>query len=117
MARDAVTVTEMSRDTAVEEETGVTISATNGAAVAVGHTQDLILSIRNTTAAEKDLTIKAGYGLQSALGDLVIPLAAETSYLIAVEGSRFVQEDGSLYLDFEASMTGTVCAYRTPRGL
>lgn len=117
MARDAVTVKEMSRDTAIAEETGVDISATNGAAIAAGHTQDLLISIRNTTASEKDVTFKAGYGLQAGMGDLVVACAAETSYLIAVESARFIQTDGSLYLDFEASMTGTVCAYRTPRGL
>lgn len=114
MARDAVAVTDLSIDAGAAEAAGVAISPTNGATVAAGHTQELLLSIRNSLDSEKDVTISAGTGPRAALGDLVVACAAETSYLFALESARFVDDNGAVVVDFESGMTGTICAYRLP---
>lgn len=116
MARDAVAVTALTLDAENESATGVAINTTNGAAVAAEHTQKLILYIHNTTDSEKDVTIKAGIGQRAGLGDLVMALAAETVYIVPCESARFVQANGDINLDFETGMTGTVAAYRLPKG-
>lgn len=119
MARDSVTITALTLNGGVARPTGTTISVANGAVVDPGgDTDSFLLEVRNTNAAEKDVTIKAGVGPTAGLGDLVVPVAADTGVqVICIESARFAQADGTVNIDFEAAMTGTVAAYRLPAGI
>ncbi len=118
MARDAITITSLTLNGGVAEATGTTISVANGAEIDAGHTSKLVVEVRNTFGAELDVTIPAGVGPTKDLGDLVVPVAATTGVqMITLESARFAQSDGKINLDFEATMTGTVAAYRLPDGV
>lgn len=114
MARDAVTITDLSLDAGTTPATGTTIDPANGVSIAAGgDTSRLLLEISQTAEADKDITIVAGTGFRAGLGSLVLTLNAATS-LVAIESARFAQADGSIHIDFETGTTGTVKAYRLP---
>jgi hypothetical protein len=125
MARDAVAITALGIDAATAAPTAVAIDATNGAVVAAGsNTGRLLLEIVNTTAAEKVITVVAPtdnpHAVRSSLGSLAITFAAGNSTAqvkyIVIESARFAQTDGTILIDFASSTTGTLRAYRLPRG-
>lgn len=119
MARDSVAITALTLNGGVARPAGTAINVSNGAVVdPAGDTDSFLIEVRNTTAAEKDVTIKAGVGPTADLGDLVVPVAANTGVqIICIESARFAQADGTVNIDFEASMTGTVAALRLPAGI
>lgn len=122
MARDSVAIQELTLNDGVAETAGVAIAPANGATIpAGGNTQGLFLVVKNTAAAEYDVTVKAGDNppaLAAGQGDLVEPVAANTGVkIITLESARFAQDDGAIHVDFEASMTGTIHAYRLPRAV
>lgn len=118
MARDAVSITGIVLNDGVARPAGTAITPANGAEIDAGYTDNLLIEVRNTAAAEYDVTIRTGVGPLAALGDLVVPVPATSGVkLIAVDSARFVQADGKIHLDFEALMAGTVAAYRLPKGL
>lgn len=117
MARDAVAITDLTLDTAENTPAGTVIAPANGATIpAGGKTDNLLIRVTNTNAAEKDATIKAGSNppaMRAGLGDLVIPVPATSGdVVIVIEGARFVQADGSISVDFETGMTGKISAIR-----
>jgi hypothetical protein len=126
MARDAVTVTKITKHTAVAIPGGVTINTTNGANITgLGKTRKLILIIQNTiTNLTKVATIKAGVYEPAALqgqGDLalVIPAGPTATPLLGVvfvtiEAARFLQADGSINVDYATGMTGFLAAVQIP---
>lgn len=119
MARDAIAITALSLDGGTDEPAGTTIVVANGGNVAAGgDSRGLVLRVDNTTASEKDVTIKAGAApaVRRGLGDLTVAIAASTVSYITLETARFAQADGSIDVDFEAAMTGTVSALRLPAG-
>lgn len=120
MARDAVTVTSLASGVAVTAPAGTAINPTNGAVInAAGNTGRLLLRITNTNGTDRVATIKAGTNppaLRAALGDLAITVPATTGdKLFVVESARFMQADGSIIVDFGASMAGIISAVRLPK--
>lgn len=121
MPRDAVTITSLSSGTAVAPPAGTTIVPANGANIAaVGDTSRLLIRVTNTNGTQRTVTFKAGDNppaLRSGLGDLAVVVPATTGErLVVLESARFVQSDGSIDVDFEASMAGVVSAVRLPKG-
>ncbi len=121
MARDAVVITALTRDAAKAAATGTVINAANGCIIAAaGNTDNLVVEVTHTAASEKDLTIPAGVGPRSALGDIEEAFAAGNSTPVVkyfvLESARFAQADGAVLLDFETGFTGSVRAYRLPPG-
>jgi len=118
MARSAITLTDLSVNAAVAWATEVEISAADGASLDVGgKTDKVMLVILNNYAGSKDVTIKAGANppaFRADLGDLTITFAQDAQKCIVLESARFVQSDGKIYIDFAASMTGHLWAYRLP---
>lgn len=118
MARDAVAITDLTLNDGVAEAAGTTIVVANGASIAAGYTDNLMIEVRNTNASDRIVTIPAGAGPLAALGSLAVTVPASTGVrLICIESARFIQSDGTIHLDFGASMAGTVAAYRLPKGL
>jgi hypothetical protein len=136
MARTAITAT---RITAATEVNAVSqaIDATNGHVVSLptsdalgqskGKVNLLVLRFVNTFAGAKSVTIKANAGPtagtdyyapfhpQASRGDLTFSMAQdEVSYITGLDASRFAQDDGTLRIDYTASMTGTVEVYALP---
>lgn len=122
MARDAVSITSLALSGGTAEAAGTTIVVANGANIAAaGETARLLLVVKNTNASDRVVTIKAGVNPPAALagqGDLAVTVAATSGVqFITLESARFAQADGSINVDFAASMTGSLAAYRLPKGL
>lgn len=116
MARDAVTITDLTPSTPVDKPAGTTINTTNGASIDCGgDTDKLVIWVTNTnTTPDHDITILAGDNppaLRAGLGDLVFNVNAAESVLV-VDGSRHVQDDGTIHIDFETGFAGKIGAWR-----
>jgi hypothetical protein len=119
MARDAVTVTDLSVDAGKDLVTGVTIDPAVGAELDLGGDfGKLLLWVSNTESVAYDVTVVAPtdnpHALRSGLGDLVYEVGAGEEAFLVVESARFAQTDGALHVDFETGMTGKIAAYRLP---
>ena len=122
MPRDTVAITELDLNAGTAEPAGTTIVPANGASIAAGGcTRKLLIRVTNTHAADHTVTVRAGVhppAFRSGLGDAAITVPATSGVrYITVESARFVQPDGSIYLDFDTGMTGKVMAFRLPDDL
>ena len=121
MARDAVTITELTSGTAATNPAGTTINTTNGAVInGAKDTSRLLIRITNTNGTDRVATIKAGDNppaVRKGLGDLAITVPVTSGdKIVVVESARFLQDDGSIQVDFAASMAGVISAVRLPKG-
>jgi hypothetical protein len=122
MARDAVTITALSSGVAATNPAGTAINTANGANIAAaGDTSRLLIRITNTNGTNRVATIKAGStnppAVRKGLGDYAITVPATTGdVVVVVESARFLQADGSINVDFAASMAGVISAVRLPKG-
>ena len=120
MARDLLTPIQLSRNAGIDAKAATvltTITVANGAYIDANalDTDRLILHVKNTVGAAKNVTIKAGTYSRAALGDLVVSVAATTGEtMIHVETARFKDADGFVLVDFEAAMTGLAGCYALP---
>lgn len=118
MARTAVTVTKLAENSSVADPAGNAVDPTNGHIVSDVPLEELFLEINSTFAGAKTFTVKAGKNppaLEAGQGDLVVSINAAVRLLGPFTSGRFVQADGSLWLDVEAGATGTVKALHVPR--
>jgi hypothetical protein len=120
MARTAVTVTALSGNSGVAQPAGTTIDPTNGHVINNAKPEQLILRVTNTNGTQRTLTIKAGDyppAVAAGLGDYTIVIAATTGVAIVgpFESGRFLQSDGTLQIDCEASMAGVIQAFEVTR--
>lgn len=134
MARTNLPLTTMTPNSAVLNNAGTAIDATNGmniqlpttAVPAAGNADTLVLYVQNTTASTKTVTVRAGVGggatpgaaFRSGLGDLTtgnLTASTGTAFIGPFDVSRFIQTDGSLNIDFATSMTGTIWAVLLPK--
>lgn len=121
MPRDAVAITSLALNGSVDQPAGTAINVTNGASIAVGgDASGVIVRVANTAASALNVTFKAGSKPPAELasrGDLVEQIAATSGVeYFVLEGGRFAQTDGAIWLDFQTGMTGTVMAFRLPQG-
>ena len=119
MARDAVSVTYVTKHTAVNTPSGVAINTTNGANITgFKKARKILLRITNKiTNATKTATIKAGAyppGATSGLGDLALVVPQSGDILVTLEHARFVQTDGSINVDYSTGMTGALSVFEIP---
>ena len=98
--------------------TATNLDPTNGHTIPVTTcpADELLVVVNNTTVSAKVVTLKAGAyppALSNGQGDLAITCAASTNGIpIRIESARFMQADGSIYVDVAASTTGTIAVYR-----
>lgn len=122
-----------SAGTAVDATNGMNITLASSAIPSSASGDRLILYVTNTFAGTKTVTVRAGAGVaapsgfgtgypipsqEQGLGDLVTGnLTASTGMAIIgpFETARFVQPDGSVNVDFAASMTGVIWAILLPK--
>lgn len=82
--------------------------------------EELVLRFTNTNGSNRTATIVAGDtppALSAGQGNLVITVPATTGDMTVagLESARFIQSDGTLQIDLEASYAGAVRAFRVPR--
>jgi hypothetical protein len=124
MPRTAITPRPLVANSNLNGATGATtIDATlvtNGVVITNAQPERTILRVTNTEGSTNALTVRAGDyppALAAGLGDLAVTLAATTGvqYIGPFESGRFLQNDGSLHVDFETGMTGAIDALLVPR--
>ena len=110
MARTAVTVQRFGQgDTAALTATAV--DPTNGHVVTPTDPNALFVIVLNTYAGTRTVTLKAGdedVSPNAAQGDQVISVAQNELRAIKVDCSRHLQNDGTVNIDLQASITGSV---------
>lgn len=118
MARTAVTVTELTANSSVADPAGTALDPTNGHIISGVPLEELMLEIDSTFAGAKNFTVKAGANPPAdaaGQGDLVVSINAAVRLFGPFTSARFIQADGSLWLDAETGATGTVKAIHVPR--
>ena len=100
-----------------------TVTQANGICIKnafAGKNNSLVVTIDNTYAtADSTLTVKAGEKQNKGLGDLTVPMTKSkiTEIRLNRDMARFERKDGSIYLDFSTSFTGTIYATAEKAGL
>lgn len=141
MARTNLPLTKLDPKAPTLNSAGTAVDAANGMNIALAAStipsqaggDRLILYVQNTTAATKTVTVRAGAGVaapsnfgyaypipsqEQGFGDLVtgnLTATTGTAFIGPFELARFVQPDGSINVDFTASMTGTIWAVLLPK--
>lgn len=72
----------------------------------------LIVSTQGTTAPT--LTIKAGDGIRSAVGDLALSLATSKVYAFRLESSRFKQKANGGIVQVKSTQADSIAAFGVP---
>lgn len=94
----------------------VPIDAENGMEIPAGYKSDTIrIHVKHASQENKTLTVRKGNNppaMRAAIGDLVLPLDANSEQMIGgLESARFQQIDGTTHLDFESGTIGLISAY------
>lgn len=118
MARTAVPYSDLVPNGELDDPAGTTLNdgASNGHTISSAEPELTVLRIVATTGG--DITIVAGDyppALASGQGDFVHTVGVETVWLGPFESGRFLQNDGTLLIDVEASTAGTITAFKVPR--
>jgi hypothetical protein len=129
MPRDAVAYVSLGNDAVTDIPAGTVINTTNGAIIAVprvaapgaADTIDrLFLYITNTAGVDKTVTVKAGTGtavsVRGGTGDLAVTCKTATGGCLIgpLDANRFAQADGSVWVDYQAGLTGACKAFMWP---
>ena len=116
MARTALPVTTAYNDGVAPTATAIDATNSHVIASSATPTDELLISVNNTTVSTKVVTLKAGTyppALSQGQGDKAITCAASTNGIpIRVEAARFLQSDGTINIDIAAAMTGTIVVYK-----
>src|SRR2546423_10596249 len=105
--------------TAIDQANGMNVAIVTTAIPSAPHLDKVMLRVANTAGTPKNVTIKKGsdsaLAFRAGLGDLVVAVTnATTKWVGPFEIARFSQADGSLNVDFESGMTGTITAFMAP---
>lgn len=125
MVRDVLTINTVSRDTFAAQDAGKDISLSNDAELSVASVAQadhkaLMLRFSISAAAAGDtITIKAGDGFRSGLGDLVYNCASGAAEVLLgpLETARFkiqntVTDKGKIHIDYAGTtLAGKAFAY------
>lgn len=113
--------------TAIDQSNGMYINLASTAVPAANGSEDLLLYVTNTySGGVGTVTVRAGVGggatpgaaIRSGLGDYTsgnLTASTGTAFIGPFDSARFIQSDGTLHLDFSASMTGKIWALLIPR--
>jgi hypothetical protein len=123
MARTAITPVALVKNggvAAAAAEAATAVDQANGMTIANANPEKLMLRVTNTAGAQHGIIIRAGDSIypawNSGQGDLNVQVAATTGveYVGPLTSARFLQSDGSLHIDFEASFAGKILAVILP---
>lgn len=93
---------------------------TAGVVVNSAQPERTLIRVTNTEGSTNVVTLRKGDNppaLAAGQGDLAVTVAATTGvqYLGPFESGRFLQNDGSIEVDFETGMTGAIDVLLLPR--
>jgi hypothetical protein len=132
MARTAIPTSDLVANSSITTPAGTAVDQANGMVVAAptptagqlsrdqDHFKRLFLRVKNTVGSPLNVIVRAGantyMAIRSGLGDLTVQVPATTGDVILgpFESARFMQPDGSLNVDFQATFAGTITAFRVP---
>jgi len=124
MPRTAVAYRNLVANSSLNGATGpTTVDATlvtNGVVIEDAVPELTVIRTTHTDAAAHDLIVRAGDNppaLAAGQGDLTVEVAATSGvrYFGPFESGRFLQNDGSMHVDFETGYAGTIDVLRIPR--
>lgn len=124
MPRTAVAPRALTKNSGLNGATGATTIdstlVTNGVTIANAKPERLLIRVANTEASTNTVTVKAGDSppaLRAGQGDLVVTVAATSGvqFIGPLESDKYLQADGSLEIDLETGMTGSLDAVYWPR--
>lgn len=124
MARIAVPVSALAMNTKQAVVTGTALNTASGHVLTAPNDGRVLLQINNSGTADAfTATVKAGDNppaFQAGLGDLVVTVgtaAATARVAIPLETARFLQDDGTINIDFAwgTGGAGDIAAYSFPR--
>jgi hypothetical protein len=120
--RTAITPTVLNREVYSANNVGVAIDQANGMTIANVEDLHRYVIIATATAAG-NMIVRAGvdyegggFALKAGQGDLTQAFALNDRRVVVVDGARHLQADGSVSIDFAAGVTGTIAAFKVPRG-
>lgn len=111
MARTALTVSSLAGEVEVTPSFGA-FDNTNGMYIAAGRAKGaLVLEFKNTNAADRTVTIKAGVGGDTGPGwragkgdySFIVPLTSGNKRVVIRDLARFIQADGTINIDCTGS--------------
>jgi hypothetical protein len=119
MARDTISIQSLTANAGTAATYGTPVSANGAVISAGGDTSGLVLHVKAGTATAGTITIGAGDNppaFRAGLGAATVVVAASGETFIVLESARFAQSDGTLEIDWSASLdtVGRVAAYRFP---
>lgn len=124
MARTAITPNVLVANAAADTPAGTTIDAalvTAGAVFApVGALEQYLIRVTNTAAAAHNVMVNAGDSppaLSKGQGNLVKQVALTSGDVILgpLTSARFLQDNGTVEIDFAAGFTGKITVLQIPR--
>lgn len=122
MPRTAIPVTRRAVNAAAAKPATTPIDPTNNHIIAAPcRPEQLFIEVANTAGADKVVTVKAGVyppAVAAGQGDVTVTVTATTGVATIgpIESGRFLQADGSIWINVEAAMAGTFRAYELARG-
>lgn len=121
MARTALPYSTLVANSNLTDPAGTTIDQANGMVISASRPELTLLRVANTNGSNRVVTIKAGDSppaIAAGLGNLDVTVAATTGvqWIGPFESGRFIQNDGTIEIDFAASFAGTITAFKVPRG-
>lgn len=117
MGTMAVTKMEMSAGvgTFVNDLSGYADGTTQHTITGIDNTGKLLIIAKNTAASSATLTIKGGdFFPNKDVGDLAVNLMQNDVVGVPVEGTRFLNEDGTIEFTVSSGATGDISAIQTP---
>lgn len=124
MPRTAIVPRALVANGSLDGATGpTTIDATlvtNGVVVASVEPERTLIRVTNTEGSTNVVTVRKGDNppaLAAGQGDLAVTVAATTGvrYIGPLESGKYLQNDGTLEIDFETGMTGAIDILLIPR--
>jgi hypothetical protein len=125
MARTAVPLSNLVGNGSLADPAGTALDATNDHQidVSVTHPEEILIRVTNSAASSHTVTVKAGGANPPAWrggqGDVTATVSANTgvTWIGPLSSSRFLQAGNVLYVDIESGHTGTITAFKVPRGV
>lgn len=124
MPRTELTPTELAKNDGTATPAGTTIDSalvTAGALFTPSYAlEEYLIRVTNTHTSAHDVTIKAGDNPPAILagqGDLAEEVAADTGDVILgpLTSARFLQDDGTVLIDFATGHVGAISILHIPR--
>lgn len=124
MARTALAVTTVTANTSTADPAGDDLDATNDHVFTpTAPTHEYLIRVTNTTSSTKTIQIKAGDNPPAdaaGAGDLTVSFGAGnvtpvTKWIGPLSSARFIQNDGTVNIDVDGSMTGKIAVFLVPR--